>query len=149
MALQKNWTHQGLNFPESYWVISKLETRKNMVEREDPVLAIAPQGSPAEEKEYKEGTWVSVSLWGYQNKASRDNDTENNQYIAVFSDNPVGMGWNQQQMCVAVHPNHGNPDTKDPEYWSSWFKLDHSQSMIEQAYAHAKTHPFFAEAESV
>ena len=78
-----------------------------MVEREDPVLAIAPQGSPAEEKEYKEGTWLGF-LFGDTKQGNRDNDTENNQYIAVFSDNPVGMGWNQQQMCVAVHPNH-NP----------------------------------------
>ena len=112
-----------MTFPESYWVIAKLETRKNMVDREDPVLAIAPQGSPAEEKEYKEGTWVGISLWGYQNKASRDNDTENNQYIAVFSDNPVGMGWNQQQMCIGIHPNHGNPDTKQPNYWSCGLNL--------------------------
>ena len=65
MALQKSWSHQGMTFPQSYWVIAKLETRKNMVDREDPALAIAPQGSPAEEKEYKEGTWVGISLWGF------------------------------------------------------------------------------------
>ena len=51
MALQKSWSHQGMTFPESYWVISKLETRKNMVDREDPVLAIAPQEDHQPKKE--------------------------------------------------------------------------------------------------
>jgi len=149
MALQKSWSYQGMSFPESYWVIARLETRKNMGDKEDPVLAIAPQGAPCEDKEIKEGTWVCVSFWGYQNKAVRDNDAENNKYIAVFSDNPVGMGWNQSQMCAVVHPNLGKPDDPNDNYWSTWFKLDHSKGMIEQAYAHAKTHPFFADAESV